>query len=141
MILLDSNVVSGIMRAHLEPVVAAWLQRQQIDQLFIAAPCVFEMRHGIEIMPVGTRRHDLQAGFDDVVVTLLENRIVPFDNAAAIEAAKARAIHKSSGISTSIVDSQLAGIALALGVPVATRDVADFSGLNLSLINPWDPRP
>jgi len=98
-ILLDSNVVYGIMRAHLEPVVAAWLQRQQIDQL-----C----------------KHDLQAGFDDVVVTLLENRIVPFDSAAANEAAKARAIHKSNGISTSIVDSQLAGIALALGVPVAT---------------------
>ena len=137
MILLDTNVVSALMRLPFEPVVAKWLAAQRIEQLFATTPTVFEIRFGIEIKPQGRRRTALEAAFEDVLGNLLAHRVVIFDEAAAIAAGEAHAIHKKKGITVSIPDSQIAGIALAHGVPIATSDIGDFAHLGIPLINPW----
>ena len=137
MILLHSNVVSALMRLHLEPAVAEWLGTQTVERMFIASPTIFEVRFGIEAKPHGRRRRALQAAYDDVVGTQFSDRIMPFDRASAVAAAHARASQQKRGRRVSIPDSQIAGIALALGMELATRDIDDFSELGIVLIDPW----
>ena len=137
MILLDSDVVSTIMRLHLDPLLAHWLRRQSADQLMTSAPSVFDMRAGIESTPQGKRRRVLEAAFKHVIVSTLGNRIAPLDAAAAEAAGKLRAAQIASGRNVSVPDSQIAGIAQSLNVPLATRNSRDFADLGLHLINPW----
>ena len=139
MILLDSNVVSALMRLHLEPAVADWLGRQTVEHLFISTPTVFEVRFGIEAKPQGRRRRTLEAAYDDVVGTQFCSRIIPFGHACAIAAGQARARQQNRGRTVSIPDSQIAGIALTLGMQLATRHIDDFAGLGVVLIDPWSP--
>lgn len=138
MILMDSNVVSALMRIESEPAVASWLARQSIAQLFTTTPTIFEIRYGIEAKPAGRRRKALEDAFEDVIGTLLGHRIVDFDAAAAVEAGRARAVQKRRGKIASIPDSQIAGIALARRASIATGDIGDFAHLGIALINPWD---
>ncbi len=137
MILLDSDVISTIMRLHLDPLIAHWLRRQSPDQLITSAPSIFEMRAGIEGKPHGKRRRALEAAFNHVVGSTLGNRIAPLDAAAANAAGQLRAVQIARGRNVSVPDSQIAGIAKSLNVPLATRNTRDFSGLGLDLIDPW----
>lgn len=137
MIVLDSNVVSALMRLESEPAIAAWLTQQKIDDLWTTSPTVFEIRFGIEAKPQGRRRRVLEEAFQDVLTNLLGRRVVEFDLAAAEAAGRARAVHKRRGVAVSIPDSQIAGIALDRGVPIATRDVDGFGHLGITLVNPW----
>ncbi len=137
MILLDSNVVSALMRLHLESAVADWIGTQTVEQMFIATPTIFEIRFGIEAKPHGRRRRALQAAYDDVVGAQFSERIIPFDRASAIAAGHARALQQKGGRTVSIPDSQIAGISLTLGMVLATRDIDDFAGLGIVLIDPW----
>lgn len=139
MIVLDSNVVSALMRLEFEPAIAGWLARQNIGDLCTTSPTVFEIRFGIETKPQGRRRRVLDEAFEDVVTNLLGRRVIHFDDAAAIAAGRARAIHKRRGVTVSIPDSQIAGIALVHGVPIVTGDVDDFDHLGIHLVNPWLP--
>lgn len=137
MILLDTNVLSALMRLESEREVATWLATQHIDRLATSAPTIFEVRYGIELQPVGRRRRALEASFDLVMGSLLDHRVIPFDADAARYAAKVLDIRKRRGRTISIPDSQIAGLALAQSLPVATRDEVDFSDLGIQLINPW----
>jgi toxin FitB len=137
MILLDSNVVSALMRLHLEPAVLAWLGTQTVERLFISTPTVFELRFGIEAKPQGRRRRTLQAAYDEIVGGQFTDRIMSFDRASAIAAGHARARQQKRGRTVSIPDSLIAGIALTLGMEIATRDIDDFAGLGIKLVNPW----
>ena len=139
MIVIDTSVVSAIMRAHLDPVIAAWLTSQDIDRLYVTSPTIFEIRFGIEMKPHGRRRNDLEASFAEIIDVLLARRVLDFSDGAAVAAARARALQKARGITASIPDSQFAGIALARGAPVATRDILDFSHIGLQVIDPWKP--
>ena len=137
MIVLDSNVVSALMCIESEPTVANWLTRQAIDRLATTAPTIFEIRFGIEAKPQGRRRRALEDAFATVIEGLLAKRILAFDEAAAAASARARAIQRRRGITASIPDSQIAGIAMVHGFPLATGEVADFAHLGIPVINPW----
>ena len=137
MILLDTNVFSALMQLADEPLVQAWLDLQDPEMLFTSTPTVFELRFGIERLPVGRRRRALASSYDFVMSNILVHRILGFDPASAAAAGKARARQQAKGITAEVPDSQIAGIAINLGASVATRDLKGFSQIGLHLINPW----
>ncbi|MGQ0673453.1 MAG: type II toxin-antitoxin system VapC family toxin [Hyphomicrobium sp.] len=141
MILLDTNVVSAIMRLPLEPMVQAWLDRQDRNSLFTSAPTLFEIRFGIEKQPHGRRRRELEEIIDTLIKPMFNTRIIDFGSAAAEAAARIRASQIKRGLNPDIPDSQIAGIALHADVPLATRNTRDFKGLGIPLINPWEYLP
>jgi toxin FitB len=141
MILLDTNVVSALMRLSHEPVVAKWLAEQVLDRLFVTSPTIFEIRFGIEMKPAGKRKRALEASYREIVVGLLADRVVNFDATAAASAGHIYALQKRRGRNIAIPDCQIAGISSALGAPLATRDINDFSDLGIKLIDPWTASP
>ena len=138
MILLDTNVISAIMRLDQEPAVQAWLDRQEAALLYTTSPTVFEIHFGAKSLPNGRRRRELEAMIKVVFSATFEGRIMDFDAGAAEAAASIRASQRKRGLNPDIPDSQIAGIALHHGAPLVTRNVRDFAGLGISLINPWE---
>jgi toxin FitB len=141
MIILDTDVISTLMRLHRDPVLAQWLNTQTRDQLMTTAPTVFEITVGIEMKPTGQKRSALETAFHHVLVSILGNRVAPLDLVCSASAGQMRARQLASGRNVSIVDSQIAGIAANVGATLATRNVRDFSRLGLQIIDPWTASP
>lgn len=137
MIVTDTNVVSAMMRLAQEPAVLSWLDAQDVGQLFIPTPAIFEIQFGIAKFPPGRRRRRLQADFDAVLASVFNGRVLDFDARAAVAAGEARAAQIAQGIVCEVPDSQIAGVALSHRAAIATRDRTGFSGLRLQLIDPW----
>jgi predicted nucleic acid-binding protein len=136
MIVLDTNVVSALISADKEPLVGRWLDNQTIDQIWLSAIVVFEIRMGIERLVGGRKRRHLEASFD-VAISAFGSRILPFDSAAAHQAARVHTKRLRLGRPVDIRDAQTAGIVLAQAAALATRNVRDFANLGIVLINPW----
>ena len=138
MLVLDTNMLSAMMRA--EPVgrVADWILAQPSEDLFTAAVCQAEILSGIAILPNGRRRADLEeaarAMFDDD----FQGRVLPFDTEAAVAYAEVFAARRKAGRPAGTADLMLAAIARVRGASVVTRNVADFKGVGLTIINPWN---
>ena len=137
MIIIDTNVVSAMMRLELEPDVRAWMGRHDPAQFYISTPTIFEIHYGIAKQPAGRKRRDFAQRYGLVMTDVLGNRIVQFDNASAVEAGRIHALNIKRGHQAKVPDSQIAGIAAARGATIATRNIKDFTGLGISLINPW----
>jgi len=138
MILVDTNVLSALMRLDREPAVRVWLDLQRVNQLRVSAPTLFEIHYGLSALPAGRKRREMEARLADVMADLFDNTVVAFDGRAAQSAGRAHAEHIASGRNVAVPDSQIAGVALLLGAAVATRNTDDFKGLGIALINPWD---
>jgi len=138
MILLDTNVLSELMRAKPDPAVVAWIDAQPTQDLLICSITVAEILYGIARMPEGKRRQALQ----DVAITMFEEdfagRILPFDADAAVHYAELAAESETKGKIADMADGQIAAIAKLHGVPVATRNIRHFEGFGVALINPWN---
>ncbi len=137
MIILDTNVLSALMRTTPEASVVAWLDRQPAESVWITSITLFEARLGLALLPNGRRRQTLEAAFARLLEEDLENRILDFDNAAATEAAALAAKRQKSGRPVDIRDTQIAGIALARRASLATRNVRHFRDLEVPVIDPW----
>jgi toxin FitB len=138
MILLDTNVVSAIMRIDQEPAVQKWLAAQDITKLHVPIMVVFEIQFGIACAPVGRRRRQVEAQRIRVFDTFIADRVIPFDAIAALEAAEVYAMPANRHRDEKIIDFQIAGIARAHRAPLATRNTKDFAGLGVKIVNPWD---
>lgn len=136
MILLDTNVVSEIMRDPAAPAVTAWLSRQHRNALFVCAPVMAELRYGVVRLPHGSKRDDLAASYA-TIVEQFRSRILSFDFRAAEAFADVLAARRSAGAPIQTGDAQIAAIARTRRAAVATRDVADFDGCGIALIDPW----
>lgn len=136
MILLDTNVVSALMRES-ETRVSKWLDQQLASSIWITSVTVMEIRYGLQIMASGRRREDLAKAFQDVLEKDIDERIAPFDTAAGQEAANLMAARKVRGQIVEIRDTLIAGIAMATGATLATRNAAHFADLSVPVINPW----
>jgi predicted nucleic acid-binding protein len=136
-ILLDTNVVSEPMRARPDPAVIAWLNAQDAAQLFVSAITVAEVHFGIACLPEGRRRHRLRETFDDFLDQAFASRVLSFDAASAAIYGLIRAARRAQGRPISPLDAQIAAIAKENGLAVATRNVADFDGLDLMVHNPF----
>ena len=140
MIILDTNVVSALMRTIPEAPVVAWLDRQPAKSVWITSITLFEARFGLALLPRGRRRQTLEAAFASLLKEDLENRVLDFDSAAASEAALLAAARQRAGRPVDIRDTQIAGIALARHGTLATRNVRHFAGLKVPVVDPWAGR-
>ena len=137
MIVLDTNVVSAMMRLHLEPIVEAWLGQQSRARLHLTTPVIFEIRFGIERLPAGRRRRELEAAQAELLTSTFRYQIIDLEPEAADAAGLIHARQIGRGRNVEITDSLIAGIATILGATIATRDVDDFAGLGIDVVNPW----
>ena len=137
MILLDTNVISALMRTIAEPAVGAWLDSQPPESIWLTSITVFEVRFGLEILASGRRRRSLEQAFEKALEEDFEGRVIPFDEAAAQWAGRIAAKQRRLGRGIEIRDVQIAGIAAARKATIATRNVRHFEGLGPELIDPW----
>jgi hypothetical protein len=138
MILLDTNVVSELMRAEPAQPVLDWFAKNDASDLFISAVTEAELRTGVAILPEGQRRDRLQVAIDAMIDQDFQARVIPFDSSAAKAYADIAAQRRAAGRPIAEADCQIAAIARATNAPVATRNVKDFDGCGIRLINPWN---
>jgi toxin FitB len=136
-IILDTNVLSALMRDAPDASVVAWLDRQAATSIWITSITVFEIRFGLALLPDGRRRRLLEQAFEGLLAEDLDGRILSFDAVAAGEAATLAASRQRAGIIVDIRDTQIAGIALARRASIATRNLRHFSGLAVPVVSPW----
>lgn len=139
MIIVDTNVLSEPMRADGNPAVAAWLDRQAADALYLTTVNLAELLLGIELMPFGLRRSRLEARIGEVINAFGERRTLAFDIRAARLFAVLVARARAAGHAIGVADGQIAAIAAAHGFSVATRDTAPFIAAGIPVIDPWNP--
>ena len=139
MIVLDTNVVSELLRPRPDPQVEAWLAAQDAAAMFFTTVGEAELRHGVALLPAGRRRQALGAAVDAMLDEDFRGRILPFDRAAASAYAQIAAKRRSAGRPISQFDCQIAAIARAHGAQVATHNVTDYAGCGVPIIDPWRP--
>jgi predicted nucleic acid-binding protein len=139
-IILDTNVLSALMRTSPEAAVIQWLDRQPAESIWITSITLFETRLGLALLPRGRRRQALDVAFGRLLEEDLANRVLDFDSAAATEAASLAAARQKVGRPVDMRDTQIAGIALARHATLATRNVKHFQDLNVPVIDPWEAK-
>jgi toxin FitB len=137
-IILDTNVISELMREVPSLPVRAWAGNQGREALFTTAITVIELRVGIENLLASRRRRELEAALERMFREYLNGRVLKFDLKAAHAAAAWQASCRRQGMTVPATDAQIAGIAISRRIPIATRDVRDFEGLPIKVSSPWD---
>jgi toxin FitB len=137
-VLLDTNVLSELLRAQPDAAVMAWVVAQPANSLFVSAVTQAEMLLGARLLPAGKRRQQLEQALDAMFSEDFASRVLPFDSNAAADYAEVVAVRRRAGTPISQFDAQIAAIALSHRLGVATRNVADFEGCGLAVINPSD---
>jgi len=139
MIVLDTNVVSELMRPARSAAVLAWLSAQrEVDHLFVTTISVAEVLYGIELLPQGKRRDGLASQADSMFTQDLAGRVLPFDETAARIFPLLAAARRKQGRPIEFFDAQIAAIVRAQGATLATRNTDDFEGCGVRLVNPWE---
>lgn len=138
MIVLDTNVISEGFRVRPDYVVRDWLDRQTPSDLFLCAPVLAELRFGVERLPAGRRRTELDRLVSNAEQDLFANRLLPIDREAAHAFGRIVATRANMGRPIMPMDGMIAAIALANGMSIATRDTDDFTGLGINLVNPFE---
>lgn len=136
--LLDTNVISELMRPRPEPRVLAWANGLDPETVAITAMNEAEILHGLARLPDSRRKQQLQQSWDLLVAELFAGRICPFTSEAAHWYGQILWRREVLARPMATADAVIAATALAQGVPLATRNVADFAAIGLELINPWD---
>jgi hypothetical protein len=139
-IILDTNILSALMRGAPEPAVVRWLDQQPAESIWITSITLFETRLGLALLPKGRRRQSLELAFDGLLEEDLQHRVLDFDSAAAAEAAALAAARQKAGRPVDMRDTQIAGIALARRATLATRNVRHFQDLSVPVIDPWEAK-
>lgn len=137
MILLDTDVVSALMKAAPPASVVDWLDGQPTDVLYLSTVTIAEVQFGLEILPEGRRRRGLEDRFERFVAGGFAYRILSFDEKAARRYGELRARRQRSGRPMSVLDGQIAAIARANRFAVATGNVRDFEECGLEIVNPF----
>ena len=137
MIILDTNVVSEPLRPEPDQAVIDWLNAQEPQTLYLTAVNLAEMLAGVQAISAGRRRDALMQAMHGQMFPLFEGRILPFDNKAAEAFAQTNTGARVNGNTISFADCAIAAIARTHGFTVATRNVRDFRGTGVEVINPW----
>ncbi|OSZ72259.1 hypothetical protein CAP39_02585 [Sphingomonas sp. IBVSS1] len=138
--LLDTNILSELLKLNPDPIVSAWIDGQPRSSLFISSVTVMEIRFGLSRMPIGARRTAREAAFSAAMSVDFHKRILPLDQQSAEEAGRLAAARAAIGRPVGSNDTMIAGIALANGMGIVTRNIGDFHGLDVPLVNPFDAR-
>ena len=135
--LLDTKVLSELLRTAPAPAVLAWFAEQPAQSLFVSAVTQAEMLLGARLLPAGKRRAALEAAVQAMFDEDFAGRSLAFDSAAVPAYADIVSTRRSAGRPISQFDAQIAAIAQRHGARLATPNVADFEGCGLALVNPW----
>lgn len=135
--LIDTNIISEMMKPEPTTKVIEWIDAQDVMQLHIAATTIAEITYGLQVLADGKRRHFLEQAFKKAINESFKNRILSFDEAAAHCYGNIMGRRKELGRPMSILDGQIAAIALTHGCALATRNIKDFQDCDLELINPF----
>ena len=137
MIILDTNVLSELMRPNPSPAVAAWVARQPTTELFTTSITEAEIFYGIELLTKGKRRERLRAAAEAMFAEDLAGRIFSFESDAARVFSRIAVHRRALGKPISHADAQIAAIAQARGAKLATRNTGDFKDCGLDIVDPW----
>jgi toxin FitB len=137
-LILDTNVISEILRQEPNETVVTWFESQPRHQLFTTAVTQAEILYGITLLPKGSRRQKLLEVAQLIFDEDLERRILPFGGDAAIHYAEIGATRRSSRRPISQFDAMIASIACLHGVKIVTRNTSDFENCGIEMVNPWD---
>lgn len=140
MIVLDTNVISELLTPAPNAVVIDWLARQHPSSVFTTAVTEAEILYGLRLLPEGRRRRDLEAAILPIFSEDFGGRVLPFHRDASNVYATIATDRRQAGRPISQFDAQIAAIAISRGASLATRNVSDFTGMNLQIINPWKGR-
>jgi toxin FitB len=136
-ILLDTNVLSALMRREPDPAVVEWLDARPAESIWTTSITVFEVRTGLELLRPGRRRVQLEKAFEQLLNDELDGRVQSFDRAAALEAGVIAAARQRAGLTMEVRDVEIAGIALARRASLATRNIRHFADSGVDLVDPW----
>ncbi len=137
MIILDTNVVSEMIRSKPEPKVLTWLKSHKHSDLYISVMTIMELKFGSALLPDGPDRKILNTKIDGALRSHFAGRILVFQETQAEICAELMASKKAFTPFVKIVDLQIAATALSNGFAVATRDLNDYQHEGLRVINPW----
>lgn len=135
--LLDTNVLSELLRNQPAPAVLAWFAEQPPESLFVSAVTQAEMMLGTRLLPAGKRRKALEAALVAMFSEDFAGRILPFDSAAVDAYVEIVSERREIGRPISQFDAQIAAISRQAGARLATRNTDDFRNCKLALIDPW----
>jgi predicted nucleic acid-binding protein len=136
--LLDTNVVSEWIKPYPQPSVVEWIARVDEDRVFLSVASVAEIRRGIELLDAGRRREQLDTWLEDELLSRFDGRIIELDLAVANAWGHLMARAQKTGVGLGTMDAFFAATAMARGLTLVTRNVADFERLGVELLNPWD---
>ena len=137
MIILDTNVLSALMRHVPDPAVVAWMDRQPRTSLWTTSVTVLEVRFGLQILPSGKRRSALMQAFD-ALLDKIGRRVAGFDLDAAEHASDLMASRHKKGRPVELRDTMIAGIVLAHNATLATRNMQHFQDASVAIVDPWE---
>jgi predicted nucleic acid-binding protein len=134
--LIDTNVPSEVIRPAPDERVASWLE--QHSSLHLSVISVGELMRGMELLPLGKKRSQLETWFTQALLPLVHNRILPVNESISRRWAVLSAKRQMSGRPLNMADGLIAATALEYDLTLVTRNVSDFSGLGVLLVNPWE---
>ncbi|MGJ0533368.1 MAG: type II toxin-antitoxin system VapC family toxin [Methylocystis sp.] len=140
MILLDTNIVSEMMKPTGDGNVRRWMDSYSELDFFIATPVIAELRFGLALLPEGRNKEALTRACDTIEAEIFAGRIFTFDQRAAHAFARLRAKRQALGKPLNVMDALVASIASAHAMTLATRNVADFVDLDIAVVNPFEAR-
>ena len=137
MILLDTNVLSELMRPRPSAAVVGWVAAQPAASLHTTSITQAEILHGLMLLPAGRRRRALEEAARAMFAEDFEDRILGFGSDAALPYAQIASDRRRAGRPISHFDAQIAAVARSTGAIVATRNTEDFDGCGVTVVNPW----
>ncbi len=138
--LVDTNVISEVLRPAPDSNVVEWCRTTDRDQLFLSVVSLGEIRKGLTLMPVGVRRNQLEKASTALIPEWFTGRILTVTQAIAERWGVLEGERQRLGRPLHVPDAQIAATALEHGLTLVTRNVADFEHLGLSILNPWEGR-
>jgi toxin FitB len=138
MIVLDTNIISEVNRKNADVFVRQWFDAQDLSRLYLCATTVAEMAYGADRVFLRDRSQRYQLELAELVETKFRGRILMFETRAAIRNGNLRSKREAAGRPIALNDAQIAAICLVHGATLATRNVRDFDGLGLKLVNPFE---
>ncbi|MGO7580987.1 type II toxin-antitoxin system VapC family toxin [Rhizobium ruizarguesonis] len=140
MIILDTNVISELLTPAPNAAVVGWFAAQHPTSIFTTAVTEAEILYGLRLLPEGRHRRDLEAAILLIFSEDIGGRVLPFDRDASNVYATIVTDRRKAGRPISQFDAQIAAIAISRGASLATRNVSDFAGMDLQIVNPWKDR-
>lgn len=137
MIVLDTNVVSAMMRRNIDTKIRDWLDSLPAESIWVTAITIFEVRFGIEVLAKGRRRQQLEDDFVQTIAEDFQGRVLDLDQAAADAAASLCAQRRLRGRPIEMRDTLIAGIVVSRRAELATRNLRHFDDLEIAVVDPW----